>query len=311
MAGGKWIVMVLPDDGSGVRQFRLSREMVRAALAGCLILLAVVISLAAQAVGRIHGPTRTLRLSQQNATLRSQLTQVRSKVGELGALLEGLSRNDEPFRLLAGLDPLDEGVRQAGIGGPDTVTAEHNPLWRVDPAAGERVHQVNVNLGAFLRRAHVLNTSWREAHDSLKFQYERLARTPSIQPTAGHISSAFSRWRFHPILNLTRAHEGIDITAPRGTPIVAAAKGRVRFVGRFGEYGLTVEIDHGFNTVTRYAHASQTLVRAGQPVARGDTIALVGSTGLAVGPHLHYEVLVGGRPVNPYHYLMLSGTIPD
>ncbi|MGH7472269.1 MAG: M23 family metallopeptidase, partial [Longimicrobiales bacterium] len=254
MIGRNWIILMMNDDGSDVHQFRITREMARGAIALGLLLLALVISLAAQVVGRIHGPTRTLRLVQENAKLKNQLGQVGHRVGEMGLLLEGLSRHDEPFRLLAGLDPLDEGVRQAGIGGPDTVTAQHNPVWQVDRAVGERVHQVTIDLGALLRRAHVLNLSWREAHDSLKFQYDRLARTPSIQPTTGHISSAFSRWRFHPILNLARAHEGIDITAQRGTPIVAAAKGKVRFVGRHGEYGLTVEIDHGFNTITRYAH---------------------------------------------------------
>jgi murein DD-endopeptidase MepM/ murein hydrolase activator NlpD len=162
-----------------------------------------------------------------------------------------------------------------------------------------------------LRRARLLSASWSEAQDSLQFHFDRLAALPSILPTNGSISSSFSRMRQHPILNRARPHEGVDITAPRGTAIVAAAKGRVRFVGYQGEFGLMVEIDHGFGYITRYAHASRALVRAGQQVKRGDTIAQVGETGLAVGPHLHYEVLLNGRAINPKPYLMDLSVIPD
>ena len=103
----------------------------------------------------------------------------------------------------------------------------------------------------------------------------------------------------------------VDIVAARGTPIVAAARGRVRYVGFAGEYGLTVEIDHGYGYVTRYAHASRALVRVGQPVERGDMIGRVGDTGLAIGPHLHYEVLVNERQANPRWYMIEAVKVTD
>ncbi|MGH7462194.1 MAG: M23 family metallopeptidase, partial [Longimicrobiales bacterium] len=188
---------------------------------------------------------------------------------------------------------------------------QRSGVWQVDHVLSQAVQETNVRVKALLRRANLLTSSWREARDSLQHHHERLARTPSILPTDGHISSAFSRWRFHPILNYARAHRGIDISARTGTPIVAAARGRVDFAGRTGDYGLLVEIDHGFDILTRYAHTSKVFVRAGQIVERGDTIALVGSTGLAVGPHLHYEVLVSGHAVNPRQFLMGSNAIAD
>jgi murein DD-endopeptidase MepM/ murein hydrolase activator NlpD len=99
---------------------------------------------------------------------------------------------------------------------------------------------------------------------------------------------------------------GIDISAPLGTPILASAKGTVTHAGWKSGLGYTVEIDHGYGSVTRYAHASKVLVKRGQKVIRGEVIANVGSTGISTSPHLHYEVHVGGVAVNPLNYVIGS-----
>lgn len=117
-------------------------------------------------------------------------------------------------------------------------------------------------------------------------------------PTAGRIGSGFGM-RVHPITGVRRLHAGVDIGAPTGTPIVAAATGVVSFASSAGGYGNLVKIAHGGGTETRYAHASVLLVRPGQRVERGQLIARVGSTGLSTGPHLHFEIRVGGEPVDP------------
>jgi murein DD-endopeptidase MepM/ murein hydrolase activator NlpD len=138
-----------------------------------------------------------------------------------------------------------------------------------------------------------------------------MAATPSIMPTQGWLSSAFSAMREHPILHIARPHEGIDVSAPMGTPIEAPANGVVRSTGWEAGYGNVVEIDHGFGIVTRFAHTSRILVRPGQRVQRGDRIALVGNSGLATGPHLHYEVHVNGRAVDPLRYVMPESVVTD
>jgi murein DD-endopeptidase MepM/ murein hydrolase activator NlpD len=120
-----------------------------------------------------------------------------------------------------------------------------------------------------------------------------------VLPVDGWITSGFSKSRRHPILRVLRAHRGVDIAAPRGTPIAAPAAGRVRFVGRRLGFGLVVEIEHSGGVVTRYSHCASAAVSAGAIVSRGTTVATVGSSGLATGPHLHYEVLMGGRAVDP------------
>src|SRR6185503_2444686 len=133
----------------------------------------------------------------------------------------------------------------------------------------------------------------------------QVAATPPdmVLPVAGEITSRFSRSRLQPLLNILRPHEGVDVSAPPGTPVYAPASGQVSFVGwRFGD-GLTVEIAHNGGVKTRYAHLRKAMVKDGQALAAGDQIGQVGSSGLATGPHLHFEVLVGGAAVDPLQYI--------
>ncbi len=123
-------------------------------------------------------------------------------------------------------------------------------------------------------------------------------------PTRGWLTGAFSASRLHPILHEMRPHAGIDVSAPAGTPIVAPAGGVVVRVAREGGYGNILEIDHGNGILTRYAHCARIVARRGQRVERGQLIATVGNTGLSVGPHLHYEIHVDGKPVDPLTYVI-------
>jgi murein DD-endopeptidase MepM/ murein hydrolase activator NlpD len=127
------------------------------------------------------------------------------------------------------------------------------------------------------------------------------------------VSSKFSRARYHPILDLVRAHQGVDYAAPTGTPVRAAGDGRVRFCGRRGGYGNLVEIDHGGGIVTVYGHLSRfaPATRIGARVQQGQTIAYVGMTGLATGPHLHYEYRLNGRYLDPQHVKLPDATPLD
>lgn len=127
------------------------------------------------------------------------------------------------------------------------------------------------------------------------------------------VSSKFSRARYHPILDLVRAHQGVDYAAPSGTPVRAAGDGRIRFRGVRGGYGNLVEIDHGGGIVTVYGHLSRfaPATRLGTRVQQGQTIAYVGMTGLATGPHLHYEYRLNGRYLDPQHVKLPDATPLD
>ena len=125
------------------------------------------------------------------------------------------------------------------------------------------------------------------------------------------VSSRFNSARYHPILNLIRAHKGVDYAAPMGTPVRAAGDGRIRFAGRKGGYGNVVEIEHSSSVVTVYGHLSRFArgTRVGAHVTQGVVIAYVGMTGLATGPHLHYEYRVNGVFKNP-QTVSLPGASP-
>jgi len=130
---------------------------------------------------------------------------------------------------------------------------------------------------------------------------------PSRMPVEGvQLTSGFGM-RTHPVLGGRRAHKGVDLGAPTGTPILATADGIVSMAQWFSSYGLYVSIEHGGAIETRYGHMSRLNVAAGQRVRKGDIIGFVGSTGRSTGPHLHYEVRVHDQAVNPIPYMQADG----
>jgi len=141
-----------------------------------------------------------------------------------------------------------------------------------------------------------------QLNESNKKLDKYVAALPTFIPAKGEITSPFGM-RNHPIEKVFKAHQGVDINASKGDPIYAAAAGIVEFAGYSKGYGYNVKIDHqnGFRTI--YGHSSKLLVKKGDKVAKGQKIALVGSTGNSTGPHLHFEIRIGNTPVDPTEYL--------
>jgi len=309
MTGDRWTFLVVRGEDTPVRQYSLSPRALRALIAVAALFVAVLgafgVSAAVDGTARIN----VRRLEAQNEALTGQIAQFHNRVDRLEKTLDGLTEKDAHVRSLAGLETIDPEVLEAGIGGPGLGSVESYPLWSVDSTAAKDAFAVSYDLNALERRAKLLSASLAEATDSLVAHRDLLESTPSILPTNGWLSSAFSQSRMHPIHNRPLPHEGIDIAAPKGTPIFAAAKGRVVRAGWVVGYGLTVEIDHGFGYMTLYGHASKLLVKRGQAVNRGDVIAQVGSTGISTSSHLHYEVRVNGVPVNPVNFI-LPASVP-
>jgi murein DD-endopeptidase MepM/ murein hydrolase activator NlpD len=298
MSKRRWTIVVVPQGSSATKIIELSQTALKLVASLGVTALAAVLLLGFGMIRRSVDLARSDRLEKENATLAGDLDHLRGRINQLSDTVRVLERRDTQYRLLANLDPIAPEVRGVGIGGP---VPRSGP---VDSALTGRAGEVRVDLDALIRRANLLAGSFREAADSLALHTERLAATPSIMPTAGWLSSAFSRMRAHPILHYARAHEGIDVSAPMGSEIEAPANGTVLETGWEAGYGNMVVIDHGFGIITKFAHCSRILVRKGQKVTRGDRIALVGNTGLSTGPHLHYEVHVNGKAVDPRRYIL-------
>ena len=263
----------------------------------------------------IDGSARfqVVKLRGEKAAISREVESIRTRVAQMEGSIDGFIETDELFRLLAGLNPIDPEIFEVGVGGPGMTTPESEPMWEADPVTAEAVFATSYDLSALERRASLLSESMTEAMESLVANYALLEATPSIVPTAGQgiemVSSTFSQARLHPISHEELPHVGMDFSAVEGTPIVSAAKGVVSYAAWKSGYGYTVEVDHGFEIMTRYAHASKLLVGRGQAVARGEILAQVGRTGTTTASHLHYEIWVHGVAKNPVDYI-LNGVIP-
>jgi murein DD-endopeptidase MepM/ murein hydrolase activator NlpD len=235
--------------------------------------------------------------------LAEELTRAEQIIAVVGDSIRAIQERESTMRRLAGLVPTDPEVQQAGIGGPIGRWTERE-LRLAEGAAGQRALTMRTDLDALLRRANMLAASFDVAEDTLRGRVDLLERTPSIEPTAGYHISEFSDQRLHPIYHVMLPHEGLDIVADVGAPVLAPARGRVERIFPNGGYGLMVIIDHGHGLKTRYGHLSTATVRVGQTVERGDKIAEVGESGIVTGPHLHYEVLLNGVPQDPNKYIL-------
>ena len=308
MAKRRWTLVLVPHGAEPSRIVEVSYGVLRVAASAAAGFLVLVLLAGYATVSHTTDLSRTARLQQENETLAREIGELNGRLSTLADTLTRISQRDARIRVLANLEPIDPQVQAAGIGGPAGVTSLG--LAGMTGIA-RRSAEVRIDLSALIRRANLLASSFKEAADSLAYHSARLAATPSIMPTQGWLSSAFSSMRAHPILHIARPHEGIDVTAPMGSPIEAPAAGIVTDARWESGYGNTVTIDHGFGIETKFAHASKLLVRTGQRVSRGQRIALVGNSGLATGPHLHYEVHVKGRPVDPLKYVLPDGVVTD
>ena len=188
-----------------------------------------------------------------------------------------------------------------GTGGPEAEQPAMSMLLPSEEAdqvklVANKLNQIDLSLDA-------QETSMEELDSYLKENQSLLLATPSIWPVRGWVTSEFGV-RMSPLDGNYGVHQGIDIASPPGTLIRSSANGTVSFARWAHGYGNLVVITHGYGLSTKYGHCSEILVREGQRVKRGQVIATVGSTGRASGPHLHYEVLVYGVPVNPRKYLL-------
>jgi len=304
MAHSRWTVLLVPHGTTGTRSLSVSGTVLKL---GAGIVTVVAASVVAAAIGVVSfsaNLSRSRQLERANRALASQVEQLGRRVSVLADTLAVMARHNAEVRLVAGLDPLSPDVQAAGIGGPAGPWPERDRLLTEGGTAGREAFGIHTDLDALIRRANIIATSFRVAADSFSAHVAEIEATPTIMPTTGFLTSKFASIRYHPILHQNLPHEGIDITAAYGTRIIAPAEGHVIQVGWENGYGLMVVLDHGHGLETRYAHMSRTAAHVGQAVKRGDLLGYVGSTGLSTGPHLHYEVRVNGRPVDPLKYVL-------
>ncbi len=221
--------------------------------------------------------------------------------------LDEVQRKDaEVHRVVFGINPLDKGIWEGGIGG-----AERYRNLETFTESGAFISQSLQRVEAIKRKLDIQNTSLDSLYRMALDREEKFASIPSIKPIREDrlkrnisLLSGFG-FRIHPVHKIKKFHAGIDFTAPRGTAIQATGNGIVKKVEyKKSGYGNSVLIDHGYGYTTLYAHMHTVEVKAGDHVLKGQKIGEVGSTGTSTAPHLHYEVRLNGKPVNPIDYCM-------
>lgn len=230
--------------------------------------------------------------------LRENLNAMAIRLGQMQAQLLRLDTVGERLAKLAGFKPQDL-------------------MFDQPPGRGGAVSSLpsqDLSLGDFTKQLDLLTRQLDDRSDQLGileslFTLDNAKKKliPTMLPVEGGWYSSNFGWRIDPFSGQRAFHEGIDFMAEQGTPIVAAAGGVVVYSDFHPQYGNMIEIDHGNNLITRYAHASTRLVKAGDVVLRGAKIAEVGKTGRATGTHLHFEVRQRGAPQNPTQFLRLPG----
>ncbi len=242
-----------------------------------------------------------LNLKEANEQMKFEYNLLNKGLDRTASVLAKLQkRDDKIYRTIFQADPIPNSVRLAGYGGSD----KYKKLEGFDNST--TIINASKRLDVLSKQIVVQSKSYDEIVNLVKNKEKMLACIPAIQPIANkdltRFGSAFG-YRMHPILHVLKMHTGIDLTAPRGTKIYASGDGVVeRADAKARGYGNHIVINHGYGYVTLYGHMSKMLVRAGQKVKRGDVIGLVGSTGRSTAPHLHYEVRMNGKPVNPVNF---------
>ncbi len=280
----EYFVVVLAHSLRGrLRRIHIPHQAVYIVLAlslvGCFSVMGFVVSYARMA----------WKVANYNA-LRREADNLRSRYQNLQKVVTQTNEQLASLEVYAREVSMAYGIKQK-LEGPADISAE----GKLTPSFAESIEDYN-----FLRNANAVALASRYA------RHPRTVYQPSLWPVDGRLMDGFGK-REDPFSGEGEFHKGVDISAPTGTMVHAAADGIVVHAEWSSGYGRLVVIDHGGGIQTYYAHLSRFFVQTGEELRRGEVLGAVGSTGRVTAPHLHYEVRIGGAPVNPYRYLAKSG----
>jgi len=294
----QYTLIVVSDHSQAVRKFRLPRRWLKKGVVGAAAVLVFGLLTVTHYFTLLSASSENRTLKEENAQLRSQVLLVQEKVAHVQATLDRVERFDAKLRsAVTHLQDPERNLAIGPVGAPEATAPVSGAAARENPTA------LPGRIASLENEAHRQEASLRELSEYFEDQKSMLASTPSIWPTQGWVTSDFGV-RLDPYNADRSMHQGLDISTPHGQPVSTPSDGTVVFNGTEGGYGKVLVIDHGYGVKTRYGHLSETFVRLGERVARGQKVAAVGNTGRSTGPHLHYEVRVNGIPENPRKFIL-------
>jgi murein DD-endopeptidase MepM/ murein hydrolase activator NlpD len=275
-------IIFVPHARARFRKLRISDGLLYVGGGTLLVLLLAALGFGIAFFTSMRRDREYRRAMAENERLRQASAQMENRLLSLSKKLDDFEDRTHRLAIVAGLANLFDAGR-GGVGGPHTGG---------DPDGA-----------SLAERSRTLQSQLARIESRLVRQSAVLSSTPTIEPVRGLITSGFGA-RVDPFDGVREGHPGVDISTRRGNPVIAPADGIVVRAGWWGGYGRVVEISHGFGYRTLYGHLDEIRVEEGQHVHRGDVLGLVGSTGRSTGPHLHYEVWVDNRAVNPLQYIL-------
>jgi murein DD-endopeptidase MepM/ murein hydrolase activator NlpD len=300
----KHTIMFVPASG-GIKQLPVSERTFRRILTGLFLFFIFNVTLFMFNVFYIPRFAKTAQVGYNTNVVRKELSNMENKVDSTMQSLERIASMEKKLRDMLDLPQISNEHGVVGIGGPSLKKPERTGKSVLELKGADLVFaldslssQMDLQLGSYTEICSIFEN-----------KMDVLSRTPSIKPVKGRISSFFGL-RQDPFTGQTKMHAGIDIVAPKGVPVYATAEGVVTFTGWYHGYGNLIRINHKLYE-TRYAHLDRIDVRVGQKVKRGQTIGTNGRTGSATTNHVHYEVRVGGRPVDPMKFLYPENVVYD
>lgn len=282
-------IIVVPHARARFRQFQVTSRLLWSVATGVTLSLLLGVVFGVLWIQSVRKNREVSTLVAENQDLRGRTKALNTKLATLEKLLAEFEERTRRLAIVAGLS----GVHDPGTGGVGGLTA----------LPADNASHTEAVLEETSRRGLLLSGRLGAVEQRLSFQADQLALTPTLAPAVGVLTAGFGV-RTDPFTGQQEFHPGIDISSPTGGRIVSPANGTVVRIGWENGYGRVVEIAHGFGIRTLYAHLDVTRVTEGQRIRRGDLVGLIGSTGRSTGPHLHYEVQVGGKPVNPLDYVL-------
>lgn len=313
----RFTIVIIPDDARGTKQVTVPRLTLRLFSIFGILLSAGVGYLTLDYLQLCQIRSSYNEIASENEGLKGEARILMQNLGEVKRVLKRVedytaklgeitASKVSTVKKETGIGPLsaeEYAVHQASLERRQTSRSTANFL-----PAGINFNQLTFK-PVFASLAVIGSDAQKHAFDlqhllsTLSQQKSLLAAIPSITPVNGWITSGYGS-RISPFTGDQKAHLGLDIAAPVGTPILAPADGVVIFSGKKDGYGNFVMIAHGYGIVSRYGHSQQNMVQPGQRVRRGEQIATVGMTGRTTGPHLHYEVWIDGKSQNPRKFIL-------
>lgn len=299
-------LMLIPHSEGKVRQITISRSGFFLILLGVAVFFALLSSSINDYRQARSKEARLHKLERVNKAQEEKILSLVQEIEGFSEKMEELKELEDKLRILAGVGGGSETEEEKlGKGGPENylLLEKEIELDKGRSLSTNLIGKIEKNVVFLKNEIKRREKSLGELEEVVREKIDLFASTPNIFPVQGWISSGYG-WRRNPFTGKKEFHQAIDIVAPWGTEVKAAARGKVIFAEWKGAYGLMVRINDGHGYYTVYGHLSHILVKKGQWVEKGDIIGRIGSSGRSTGPHLHFEVWLDGKTVNPLNLMV-------